>query len=309
MRQNETTAFVIPCLNEELTIAQVIRDCRMHLPQASVYVFDNNSTDKTAEVARAEGATVIASPKPGKGSVIQHAFQILDADHLVILDGDATYPVHKAPEMVSLLNSKRYDMVVCTREAANNKKAFPKFHKLGNRGFSMLVSGLLGNSVSDVFSGYRAVSRDFYESLTLESRGFEIESELTIKAYSHGFSVKEVQGPYHERPEGSHSKLKTFSDGSRILKFVFLVMRDCRPLFFFGWIAILCFLLSLAAGWAPIQYYIHFFFFYTVPRAVLSASLMILSIVSFGVGLILDSQLRHLRDQSKLMRRWLKRRT
>lgn len=305
MRQNPSIAFVVPCLNEELTVAHVVQDCRKHIPAARVYVFDNNSTDQTATFAKDSGAIVVPSPRPGKGEVIRHAFAELHEDILIVLDGDGTYPASIAPAMVDAITGGYYDMAVCVRKS--EQEVYPRFHRFGNRLFSWMVSFLAGNKVSDVFSGYRAVSREFYETVALDSRGFEIEAELTLKAHSREFHVKEINGHYGRRPAGSYSKLRTFRDGFRILKFIFLMMRDCRPLPFFTLAAAGCFFLSLIAGAAPIMDYMEFQYVYTVPRAILAASLMVMAMVLSAVGLILDSQIRHLREQSKLIRKWMAR--
>lgn len=303
-----SVAFAIPCFNEEATVGRVVEDCRHSMPEAQIYVFDNNSTDQTAIRATRAGAHVVHSPRRGKGEVIRHAFETLKTDVIVIVDGDDTYSIDRAPEMVRLIADESLDMVVCNRRVAEeNSKAFRRFHKIGNNAFSWFVGGLLGQRVTDVFSGYRAVSRQFYETVAIDSTGFEIESELTLKAISHGFSVKEVSGPYRSRPEGSHSKLRTFHDGFRILKFILWILRDCRPLAFFGLLSSVCFLFSIWAGSAPIADFLREHYVHTVPRAILAASLMVLSIVMLGVGLILDSQNRHFREQSKLIRRWLQR--
>jgi glycosyltransferase involved in cell wall biosynthesis len=303
MRQ-ASIGIVIPCYNEQLTVGQVIEDCRQALPQGHIYVFDNRSTDQTSACAKAAGATVIFSPHQGKGEVIRHAFSTLDEDVLVILDGDGTYSAAVAPDMVRAVWEDHFDMVVCNRKA-KSAEAYPKFHKLGNRLFSAFMTTLIGQKVGDVFSGYRAFSREFYESVAIESSGFEIESELSLKAISHGFYVKELEAPYGHRPAGSVSKLNTFTDGLKILRFILMLMRDCRPLLFFGSGAVVCFLLSLASGWAPIQDYIQFHYVYTVPRAILAAGLMTVAMMLLAVGLILDSQIRNMREQSKLVRRWL----
>lgn len=300
----KSVAFLIPCYNEELTIRGVVHDCQRYFPTANIYVFDNNSTDLTADLAKAAGAEVIRSPQQGKGAVVRHAFSILNEDIVVVLDGDGTYPVFCAREMIQAVGEENYDMVVCTRKAAANSDAFPRFHQIGNRAFSRFVSLILGEKVSDVFSGYRAFSKEFYQNLVLDADGFEIESELTLKSFAHGFSVKETSGPYGVRPPGSHSKLKTFKDGFQILSFIVSLMREGRPLAFFGFASLASFLFSLASGWAPVQDYIEFHYVYTVPRAILAASLMVLSMMLFGIGLILDSQVRMQRQQSILMRRW-----
>ncbi|MEK7358448.1 MAG: glycosyltransferase family 2 protein [Bdellovibrionota bacterium] len=302
-----SVAFAVPCFNEEATIGRVVEDCRRFMPEAEVYVFDNNSRDQTAVRASRAGARVVHSARKGKGEVIRHAFEVLKTDVVIIVDGDDTYAIERAPEMVRIIADESVDMVVCNRHSDDKSKAYRRFHKIGNQVFSWLVGGLLGQRVTDVFSGYRAVSRHFYESVSLDSTGFEIESELTLKAISHGFSVKEISGPYRSRPEGSYSKLRTFHDGFRILKFIFSILRDCRPLAFFGALSSFCFMFSVWAGSAPIADFLREHFVYTVPRAILAASLMVLSIVLLGVGLILDSQIRHFREQSKLIRRWIQR--
>lgn len=295
-------AVVIPCLNEELTVASVVTSALAATPEARVYVFDNNSTDQTAHLARLAGATVILSAQPGKGSVLNHAFRILDEDVLIFVDGDGTYDMARAPRMAELVLGQGYDMVICNRKAVHTHSAFPRFHQIGNYFFSKLVSFCVGQKVSDVFSGYRALSRDFYKSLFIDSVGFEIESELTIKAISQSYRTCEVTGQYGARPEGSFSKLRTYLDGFLILKFIFNALRDCRPLMFFCLTSFLMLGLSLASGWAPIQDYIQFKYVYTVPRAVLAGCLMILSSTFFAVGLILDSQLRIARQQSKIIK-------
>jgi len=306
VRHRLTVAFAIPCFNEEATVGRVVEDCRRWMPDADVYVFDNNSTDQTSVRASRAGAQVVHSPRRGKGEVVRHAFEFLKHDVLIVVDGDDTYAIERAPEMVRLISEESVDMVVCNRQVMDRKsQAFRRFHRVGNHAFSWLVGGLLGQRVTDVFSGYRAVSRQFYETVALDSTGFEIESELTLKAISHGFNVKEISGSYRSRPEGSHSKLRTFHDGFRILKFIFSILRDCRPLAFFGMLSSFCFLFSVWAGSAPITDFLREHYVHTVPRAILAASLMVLSIVMLGVGLILDSQNRHFREQSKLIRRWL----
>jgi glycosyltransferase involved in cell wall biosynthesis len=297
--------FVIPCLNEEMTVATVVADCKKALPGAVVYVFDNKSTDQTALKAAQAGATVIPSPRPGKGEVIRHAFSVLDKDILVMLDGDGTYDAQLAAAMTDLVSQEHADMVVCIRKAPSDG-AYPRFHRLGNQMFSAFVSVLLGKKISDVFSGFRAVSREFYESVFIESKGFEVESEMTLKAVSHGYRIREIGGEYRERPAGSYSKLRTFKDGFFILKFIFLIIKDCRPLAFFSFASLVCMILSALSGLAPIQDYMEYKYVHTVPRAILAASLMVMAMLFFGIGLILDSQIRNLREQSQLLRRWVR---
>ncbi len=290
-------AVIIPCFNEELTIAKVVHDARRALPEARIYVFDNNSTDRTADEARTAGAEVIHSPRQGKGHVVRHAFRVVDADVIVMVDGDDTYPMDEAPKLVSLVLAENYDMVVGTRLSHFSAEAFRKFHLFGNRFLSRTVSSFFGQEVSDMLSGFRAFSRAFVEQVPLHSGGFEIETDLTLQAISKNYSICETPIAYRHRPEGSFSKLKTFDDGFLILKFIFRLVRDYKPLQFFSVLATLCVCLGLIAGWAPVRDFVLHAYVYTVPRAILAAALMLLGTVLFGVGLILDSQNRHFAEQ------------
>lgn len=296
-------AVVIPCHNEELTVAKVVADARAHLPEADIYVFDNLSTDRTAEFARRSGATVIASNRKGKGNVLRHAFFMIDADILVTMDGDDTYPMEMAPKLIELVASGRCDMAVGDRLQRFDETAFRPFHRFGNHAFSGLISWFFGQKIGDMLSGFRAFSRDFYKMIPLKSDGFEIETDLTLQAISKGFVISEIPIPYRDRPDGSRSKLRTFDDGFRILKFIARVARDHRPLPFFLISAGACFALSLFAGYAPVRDFVEHAYVYTVPRAILAASLMVLAVVLVGVGLILDSQIRSFNEQFQLLRR------
>lgn len=290
-------AVIIPCYNEELTVAKVVRDARAALPSASIYVFDNRSSDQTAERAHEAGAIVIPSPRRGKGNVVRHAFRLVDADVYVMVDGDDTYPMDEAPKLVQAIHAGGFDMAVGTRLTQFSETAFRKFHLFGNRFLSKTVSSFFGEEISDMLSGFRAFSRAFVEQVPLNSEGFEIETDLTLQAISKGFAICEMPISYRERPEGSHSKLKTFDDGFLILKFIFRLIRDYRPLPFFSSLAFISVVLGVISGWAPVRDFVLHSYVYTVPRAILAASLMLLGTVLFGVGLILDSQNRHFGEQ------------
>ncbi|MGZ3773976.1 MAG: glycosyltransferase family 2 protein [Pseudobdellovibrionaceae bacterium] len=296
-------AVIIPCHNEELTIAKVVKDCQKYLPQAQVYVFDNISTDKTAETAKNCGATVVYSPKKGKGNVIRHAFSTVEADIYIVIDGDDTYPIEEAHKLIQPVQSGNFSMAVGTRQEFHTEKAFRRFHLFGNKFFSKVVSLSFGKEISDMLSGYRVFSKEFVKLVPLRSQGFEVETDLTLQAISKNFDIVEIPISYRNRPQGSTSKLKTFSDGTLILKFIFHLAKDYRPLPFFTFASLSCVLLSLLAGYAPILEFIEYAYVYKVPRAVLAGCLMILAVVFLGVGLVLDSQIRYFNDQFILLRR------
>lgn len=209
----ERTAFIIPCLNEELTVARVVADCLAALPTASVYVFDNGSTDATARVAAGAGARVIWSPERGKGNVLRQAFRELNYDYLVMIDGDGTYPADETPRLLKLAREANADMVCGARLQLGRPEAFRPLHYLGNLIFTGLVRVFFGHPVQDLLTGFRVFSGRFARTVQLQSRGFEVETELTIRALAEGWVVREVAVPYAERPAGSHSKLRTFRDG------------------------------------------------------------------------------------------------
>lgn len=273
------------------------------LPGAAIYVFDNASTDRTADAARRAGATVVLSPRRGKGNVVRHMFNHVDAVHYLMADGDATYPADKAPDLVRLLREKHADMVVGTRMATYSENAFRRFHVLGNRGVARLISVLFGVTVTDVLSGYRAFSREFVKTVPLVSPGFEIETEMTLQAAAKGYSIVETPVPYGARPEGSVSKLNTFSDGFLVLKALLFIFKDYRPLVFFSTLAALLFAASLVAGSAPIADYVHFRYVYRVPLAILAAALTILSFLTFFVGIILETVRKYHAEAFELWRK------
>lgn len=296
-------AVIIPCFNEEVSIAKVVRDAHKYLPDAGVFVFDNNSTDRSVECARTAGAHVIRAPIQGKGHVVRQAFRDVDADIYLLIDGDDTYPLEEADRLISQVEQGLCAMAVGTRLGRHQFGAFRRFHVLGNRIFSMFVGLLFDQAIDDMLSGYRALSRDLVDQLCLHSSGFEIETDLTLQTISKGFAIKEVPISYRARPAGSFSKLNTYRDGFFILKFILKLVKDYRPLPFFALASFFCFWLGAAAGWAPISDYVQFSYVYTVPRAILAASLMILSFIFLGVGLILDSQIRSFNDQLVIVHR------
>ncbi len=282
-------AVVVPCHNEEATVAKVVRDFRAALPQAQVLVVDNASTDATAETARAAGARVLREPRPGKGFALLAGFrEARGADFLVMVDGDDTYP---AEEVEKLLQAARdgADMVLGTRLAGAEEGAFRAGHSLGNRLFNLLVRVLFGVHTQDLFSGYRVLSRRFLETTPLIARGFEVEAELSLQAVVQGYRTAEVPIRYRARPEESPSKLHTYRDGYRILMAILVFFRDYRPLSCFGTLALLLLLLSLAGGGVVIAEYLSTGLVPRLPLAVLSAALFILSALSMTCGVLLSS--------------------
>lgn len=296
-------AIIIPCYNEELTIEKVVHDCRVAMPQADIYVFDNNSKDQTKSIALKAGAQVVSSPLQGKGHVVRHAFAKVQADYYVMLDGDDTYPAEQIPFLLEKAMQGGYEMVVGTRLSKFTDKAFRGFHLIGNQLFSSLVTLLFQQKITDMLSGFRVFTADFVQNVPLHSKGFEVETDLTLQAISRGFSVGEFPINYRSRPEGSFSKLRTYQDGFQILQFIVKIVKDYKPLPFFMAMSVFAFVLALFVGWAPVKDFIEHAYVYTVPRAILAASLMILSAVFCGVGLILDSQIRYFQDQMQVLRR------
>lgn len=289
-------AVVIPCLDEERTIAKVIGDVKAALPGAEIFVFDNASTDRTAEIARASGATVIASPRRGKGNVIRHMADVISADAYVLLDGDDTYPASEAPQLLRRFVDSGVDMLVATRLESHDASAFRVFHKLGNRMIARTIALLFRTPVTDVLSGYRILSSRFVRLVHLSTEGFEVETEMTLQALAKGLPILEVPIEYGARPAGSHSKLDTVSDGLLIGKCIFLLFKDYKPFVFFTAVAGALLLLSLIAGSAPVLDFYRHQYVYHVPRAILAAGLAVLAAVSFGVGILLDTIARYHRE-------------
>jgi glycosyltransferase involved in cell wall biosynthesis len=294
-KARQRVAVLVPCFNEETAIAQVVQDFRAALPQAAVYVYDNNSTDGTVEAARAAGAVVRRETHQGKGNVVRRMFSDIDADVYVLVDGDATYHAPSAPAMIALLLEDRLDMVVAAR-VHEDEAAYRRGHVTGNRLLTGFVDTVFGATFTDILSGYRAFSRRFVKSFPVLSGGFEIETELTVHALELELPVAEIRTPYYARPEGSESKLSTWRDGFRILGTILKLYRSERPLKFFLSIGIA--LAAMSLGFA-VPIVIHFIEYGNVPRlptAILSMGLMLAAYVSIAAGLILDTVTRGRRE-------------
>jgi glycosyltransferase involved in cell wall biosynthesis len=288
-------AVLIPCYNEEVAVAKVVKDFKAALPGATIFVFDNNSTDNTAAAAHAAGAEVFKERFQGKGFVVRRMFTDVEADIYVLVDGDATYDAPSARRMIERLTADRLDMVVGTR-VDSEQAAYRAGHRTGNRLLTAFVASVFGPSFNDMLSGYRVFSRRFVKSFPLLSGGFEIETELTIHALELGLAVAEIDTPYYARPQGSASKLNTWRDGFRITWTILQLYRSERPLPFFGALGIA---LALAAIGLAIPVLVTFVETHTVPRlptAILSMGLMLMAFLSIAVGLVLDTVTRGRRE-------------
>jgi glycosyltransferase involved in cell wall biosynthesis len=288
-------AVVIPCFNEEATIGKVVADFRAALPDGVVYVYDNNSADRTAERAATAGAVVRYHSRAGKGEVVRRAFADVEADIYVLVDGDDTYEAAAAPALVDLLVSRQLDFVNAARRATADA-AYRSGHRFGNGMFSGLVRLVFGRQFGDVLSGYKVLSRRFVKSFPAASTGFEIETELAVHSLELNVPSAERIVAYRERPVGSHSKLHTVRDGLRILLLVAYLIRNERPFAFFGIVALVLLALSLALGVPVVLHYLATGLVPRLPTAVLSASLALLAAMSVMLGLMLQTVTRLSRD-------------
>ena len=292
-------AILLPCYNEEAAIAQTVAGFRAALPDAAIYVYDNNSRDRTTEVARAAGAVVRTERMQGKGNVVRRMFADVDADIYVMADGDATYDANAVAGMVGKLTEEGLDMVVGTRvhEAA---EAYRRGHVLGNRVMTGFLAGLFGRSFTDIFSGYRVFSRRFVKSFPVLSSGFEIETEISVHALELKMPVGEIETTYFARLEGSVSKLSTYSDGWRILGTILTLYRIERPLWFFGVIGGAFALLGLILGIPLVLTYIEIHQVPRFPTAILITGLGLFAALNVFTGLILDTVVRGRREVRRL---------
>jgi glycosyltransferase involved in cell wall biosynthesis len=292
-------AVLLPCYNEEATIGATVEGFRKALPNATVYVYDNNSRDRTGEVAAKAGAVVRSERQQGKGHVVRRMFADIDADIYVMADGDLTYDPQSAPDMVAMLLAEQFDMVVGTRRH-EEKDAYRGGHVLGNRLFTGLLAGLFGRSFNDIFSGYRAFSRRFVKSFPVLSSGFEIETEMSVHALELRMPVGEVETAYTARPEGSESKLSTFSDGSRILKTIVTLYRIERPVLFYGSLGALLLAAAIVLAIPLVITYLHTGLVPRFPTAILVTGMTVIAVLCFFTGLILDTVTRGRREVRRL---------
>jgi glycosyltransferase involved in cell wall biosynthesis len=288
-------AILIPCFNEEVAVATVVNDFRRALPAATIYVYDNNSTDRTREVASQAGAVVRSEPRQGKGHVVRRMFGDVDADIYVLVDGDATYDATSAPAMIEALLNDRLDMVV-GRRIEQQVAAYRLGHRAGNSLLTGFLSMTFGQNFKDVLSGYRVFSRRFVKSFPVLSDGFEIETELSVHALQLALPVAEIETPYFARPQGSISKLSTWKDGFRILGTIMKLYRSEKPLRFFGTIGLFFGIVSIGLAIPVTVTYLETGLVPRLPTAVLSTGLMIVGVLSFSSGLVLDTVTRGRRE-------------
>jgi glycosyltransferase involved in cell wall biosynthesis len=291
-----TLAILIPCLDEERGVAKVVTDFRREFPSARILVIDNGSSDATAEKAREAGAEVLLEPRRGKGRAIATAFALLQEDRVLMVDGDGSYPVEGARRLLETHEKEPADMITGIRSPEASAAAFRPFHRLGSAAFAWVFRLVFRYEPGDLFSGLRLFSLRFYKNVPLLFRGFELETELTVQAVEKGFRLAGVDVPFRERAEGSSSKLRTVRDGLRILRLMFVLVRDYRPLLFFGAVACVFFLAGLAAGSLPVYEYYRTRLVGRFPLAILAASLMNLSLFTLLTGVMLESGLRHRRE-------------
>ena len=292
-------AVLIPCRNEAVAVAAVVGDFRAALPEATIYVYDNGSTDETASIARAAGAVVRTEDVPGKGNVVRRMFADIEADAYLLVDGDDTYDAGAARPLIARLFAGPYDMITGNR-ASDSEAAYRPGHRFGNRLLTGIASHIIGQTVTDMLSGYRAFSRRFVKSFPALSQGFEIETELTIHALQLRMPVAEVATAYKERPTGSESKLNTIGDGMRILRMIVLLFKELRPLAFFGIGFIVLAVVSLAMAWPIFTEFLVTGLVPRLPTAVAATGAMVLAFLSLTCGLILDSVARG-REEIKRM--------
>ena len=297
--QQPRIAVLLPCYNEEAAIGATVAGFRAALPGATVYVYDNNSRDRTCAIAAEAGAIVRTERQQGKGHVVRRMFADIDADVYVMADGDLTYDAKAAPAMIDLLLAEQLDMVVGTRKH-EHKEAYRGGHMLGNRLFTGLLSGLFGRTFNDIFSGYRVFSRRFAKSFPVLSSGFEIETEMSVHALELRMPVGEVETAYAARPEGSESKLSTFGDGWRILKTIAVLYRIERPVLFFGSIGALLLAVAIVLSIPLVITYLNTGLVPRFPTAILATGLVIIAVLCFFAGLILDTVTRGRREVRRL---------
>lgn len=304
---NKKIAILIPCYNEELTVKKVVSDFKKEVPNASVYVYDNNSSDNTYIYAKEAGAIVKKEKRQGKGNVVRSMFRDIDADIYILVDGDDTYPANEVHKLISEVNNG-YDMVIGDRlsngsYAAENKRGF---HNLGNNLVKYLINSFFKTKYNDIMTGYRGFSKRFVKTIPIMSEGFQIETELSIKSLVYRYSIFELPIVYKDRPEGSFSKLNTVNDGIKVLITLFDMYKEYRPLYFFSAISVVFSLVSILIGYGVIKEFVLYHYISKIPSAVLAASIFVISTISMTLGLILDYQKNiDLKNHEKYINNWI----
>lgn len=298
----DTVAVLIPCYNEAVTIGKVVDDFKRVLPDADIYVYDNNSKDDTAAIAEDHGAIVRTEPRQGKGNVVRQMFREIDADYYIMVDGDDTYPAEAAPRLLEPLMNDTADMTVGDRlsNGTYGEENDRAFHGFGNNLVRWLIKVIYGYAFDDVMTGYRAFNRIFVKTMPVLSEGFQIETELSIHAVDKRFRIVDVPIDYRDRPEGSYSKLSTFGDGAKVLRAIASLFKDHKPMAFFGWLALILIVLGLIAGIPVIAEYFQTGLVPRFPTAILAIALVICGALSFTAGIILDTVAKTGRKQWEL---------
>lgn len=298
----DKVAVLIPCYNEAVTIGKVIDDFKRVLPDADIYVYDNNSKDDTAAIAEDHGAIVRTEPRQGKGNVVRQMFREIDADYYIMVDGDDTYPAEAAPRLLEPLMNDTADMTVGDRlsNGTYGEENDRAFHGFGNNLVRWLIKVIYGYAFDDVMTGYRAFNRIFVKTMPVLSEGFQIETELSIHAVDKRFRIADVPIEYRDRPEGSYSKLSTFGDGAKVLRAIASLFKDHKPMAFFGWLALILIVLGLIAGIPVIAEYFQTGLVPRFPTAILAIALVICGALSFTAGIILDTVAKTGRKQWEL---------
>lgn len=299
---SDKVAVLIPCYNEEVTIAKVVDDFKVALPEADICVYDNNSKDNTAAIAREHGAIVRHEPRQGKGNVVRQMFRDIDADYYIMVDGDDTYPAEFAKDLLAPLQNDEADMTVGDRlsNGSYGEENDRAFHGFGNDLVRFLIKAIYGYGFDDVMTGYRAFNRAFVKTFPVTSEGFQIETELSIHAVDKRWRIVDVPIDYRDRPEGSFSKLSTFGDGAKVLMAITSLFKDYRPLAFFGWVALILLILGLAVGIPVILEFAATDYVTKVPSAILAIALVICGALAFTAGIILDTVAKSHRKQWEL---------
>ena len=287
--KDKKIAVLIPCYNESMTIEKVVKDYKKVLPNADIYVYDNNSTDGTDKIAKKAGAIVRYEYRQGKGNVIRTMFREIDADCYLMIDGDDTYPAENAKEMCDLVLSGRADMVIGDRLSSTyfNENKRP-FHNFGNRIVRFLINFLFKNKVKDIMTGYRAFSKEFVKGFPVLSKGFEIETEMTIHAVDKNYKLVEVKVDYRDRPKGSVSKLNTYSDGIKVIRMIATLFKEYKPFYFFGLFALLFLILALIFGIPVVVEYFKTGLVPRFPTLIVASIFLVLSMLFWITGIILE---------------------
>lgn len=307
---NKEIAVLIPCYNEELTIAKVISDFKEELPSAKIYVYDNNSSDKTSSIAKENGAIVKKEYRQGKGNVVRSMFRDIDADIYIMIDGDDTYPANFVHSLMQPILDEEADIVIGDRHSNGTYKEenTRPMHDFGNNLVKTLINKIFKADLKDIMTGYRVFNKKFVKNMPINSSGFEIETEMTLHTLDKKFNIKEIPIEYRDRPDGSFSKLNTYSDGAKVLKTILWVFKDYKPLSFFTLLALMFFLLGLGVGIPVLQEFFSTSMISKIPSAILSVGLMLISIIALFSGFVLDTIVKqHREDYGLNVLRWMER--